>query len=83
MFLSVPTYMYMYVCVEDGGAMFTSLRQVFHCIDKASFQDLATHILKGNQVIVRGNSITLVTSLIAILKVRVYTHIYACILNSL
>ena len=49
--------------------MFTSLRQVFHSMDKASFQDLATHILKGNQVIVRGNNVALVTSLIGILKV--------------
>ncbi len=57
------------VCVEEGVPLFVSLRQAFHSMDKASFQYLATHILKGNQVIVRGNSVSLVTSLINILKV--------------
>ena len=62
------------VCVEEGAVAFVSLRQVFHCMDKASFQYLATHILKGNQVIVRGNSVTMVTSLINILKVSIISH---------
>ena len=55
---------------EEGVCVLGSLQQVFHLMDKASFQYLATHILKGNQVIVRGNSVSLVTSLINILKVH-------------
>ncbi|CAI8042966.1 Folliculin [Geodia barretti] len=56
------------VVEEEGVCVLGSLQQVFHLMDKASFQYLATHILKGNQVIVRGNSVSLVTSLINILK---------------
>ena len=71
---------------EEGAASFHSLRQVFQCLDKSAFQELAVHILKGNQVIVRGSSVTMVTSLINVLKVSMvitlsnrhcYVHTYA------
>ena len=63
---------------EEGAASFHSLRQVFQCLDRSAFQELAVHILKGNQVIVRGSSVTMVTSLINVLKVSIsflITHV--------
>lgn len=40
-------------------------------LDKADFMELAGHILKGDQLIVRGSDVTTVTSIIDVLKVCV------------
>ena len=42
---------------------------LFQVLDKQDFVELAYHILKGDQLIVRGNDITTVTSIINVLKV--------------
>ena len=39
-------------------------------LDYSDFLELANHILRGDQVIVRGNDVTTVTSIIHVLKVR-------------
>ena len=38
-------------------------------LDKQDFIELAYHILKGDQLIVRGNDVSTVTSIISVLKV--------------
>ena len=39
-------------------------------LDYSDFLELANHILRGDQVVVRGNDVTTVTSIIHVLKVR-------------
>ena len=39
-------------------------------LDKPDFVELAYHILKGDQLIVRGSDISTVTSIINVLKVQ-------------
>ena len=43
-------------------------------IGKSDFLELAYHVVRGDQVIVRGSDVTTVTSILYILKVPHYTH---------
>lgn len=52
----------------DGQPFFQSLKHLFKVLDKHDFVELAYHILKGDQLIVRGSDISTVTSIIAVLK---------------
>ena len=49
---------------------FQSLRHLFKVLERNDFMELASHILKGDQVIVRGSDVTTVTSIIYVLKVH-------------
>ena len=44
-------------------------------LDRQDFAELAYHILKGDQLIVRGNDITTVTSIINILKASMCVYV--------
>jgi len=44
-------------------------------LDKQDFAELAYHILKGDQLIVRGSDVTTVTSIISILKVSLHPNV--------
>lgn len=46
-------------------------------LDKQDFVELAYHIMKGDQLIVRGSDISTVTSIIDVLKVSPFTSMAA------
>lgn len=52
----------------EGQPSFQTLYQMYQALGTADFLELAYHTAKGDQVIVRGNDVTLVTSVINILK---------------
>lgn len=51
-----------------GQPFFQSLKHLFRVLDKQDFVELAYHIMKGDQLIVRGSDISTVTSIIDVLK---------------
>lgn len=53
----------------ENQPSFHSLKQFFRVLGQKDFLELANHVLKGDQVIVRGCDVTTVTSIISILKV--------------
>ena len=46
-------------------------------LGQKDFLELANHILKGDQLIVRGCDVTTVTSIISVLKVSICIHSYS------
>lgn len=56
------------VVKETGQPAFYSLRHMLKVIGKSDFLELAYHVVRGDQVIVRGSDITTVTSILNLLK---------------
>ena len=63
-------WVWLYLTICGCGCSLLAVGVVAQILDQGDFLELSSHILRGDQLIVRGSDVSTVTSVLNVLKVR-------------